>query len=124
MILEEQPSEMVIGCAIEVHRMLGPGLLESAYRRCLQYELKLRGIPFRSEVELPVIYKGMRLDCGYRMDLVIDDKIVMELKAVESLTKLHEAQLMTYLRLNGIKVGLLMNFNSPILRNAMVRRVL
>jgi GxxExxY protein len=104
--------------------MLGPGLLESAYRRCLEYELKLRGIPFRSEVELPVIYKGMRLDCGYRMDLVIEEKTIVELKAVESLTKLHEAQLMTYLRLSGIRVGLLMNFNSPVLRNAFIRRVL
>ena len=124
MILEEKLSEAVIGAAIEVHRVLGPGLLESAYQRCMEHELELRGIPFRRQVGLPVTYKSVRLDCGYIMDLVIDGRIVVELKAVETLNDLHEAQLMTYLRLSRIRVGLLLNFNSVVMRNGMVRRVL
>ena len=124
LILEEKLSEAVIGAAIEVHRVLGPGLLESAYQRCLEYELELRQIPFQRQVDLPVSYKGICLDCGYKMDLVVDGKIVLELKAVETLNDLHEAQLMTYLRLSRIRVGLLLNFNSVVMRNGMVRRVL
>ena len=124
MILEHELSEAVIGAAIEVHRRLGPGLLESAYQRCLEYELELRGIPFRRQVDLPIEYKGVLLDCGYKMDLVIDGRIVIELKAVETVTDLHEAQLLTYLRLSNIRVGLLINFNSVMLRNGIVRRVL
>jgi GxxExxY protein len=123
-ILEEQLSEAVIGAAIEVHRRLGPGLLESAYQCCLEYELTLRGIPFSRQVGLPVTYKGISLDCGYIMDLVIDGRIVLELKAVETVTELHQAQLLTYLRLSGIRVGLLINFNSVLLRDGIVRRVL
>jgi GxxExxY protein len=98
--------------------------MESAYARCLGHELTLRGVPFRSEVELSVIYKGMNLDCSYRMDFVIDEKIVLELKAVESLHPIHEAQLITYLKLSGLRVGLLFNFNSAVLKNAVVRRVI
>ena len=124
MILHAELSEAVIGAAIEVHRALGPGLLESPYCRCLEHELKLRAIPFEKEVDLPVVYKGVRLDCGYRMDFVIDRKIVLELKSVEALLSIHEAQLLTYLRLSGIRVGLLMNFNCAVLRNSIVRRVL
>jgi GxxExxY protein len=124
LILEEQLSQAVIGAVIEVHRILGPGLLESAYQRCLEHELELRRIPFRRQVELPVNYKGVQLDCGYIMDLVIDGKIVLELKAVEALNEVHEAQLMTYLRLSGIKIGFLLNFNSVVIRNAMIRRVM
>ena len=124
LILEEKLSEAVIGAAIEVHRVLGPGLLESAYQRCLEYELELRRIRFQRQVDLPVSYKGICLDCGYKMDLVVDGKIVLELKAVETLNDLHEAQLMTYLRLSRIRVGLLLNFNSVVMRNGMVRRVL
>jgi len=123
-MLEHELSEAVIGAAIEVHRRLGPGLLESAYQRCLEYELELRGIPFTRQVDLPIECKGVLLDCGYKMDLVIGGKIVVELKAVESLTDLHEAQLLTYLRLSGIRVSLLINFNSVMLRNGIVRRVL
>ena len=124
MIIHEELTEQIIGAAIEVHKALGPGLLESTYRICLMRELTLRGLTFQSELALPIEYKGVRLDCGYRMDLLVDDKVVLELKAVESLTKVHEAQLLTYLKLSGKRVGLLVNFNSPVIRNSIVRRVL
>ena len=109
-------TEAVIGAAIEVHRGLGPGLLESAYQECLCQELSLRNIPFDSQLELPVAYKGLRLECGYRVDLLIDDRVVVEVKAVEALLPVHQAQLLTYLRLGGWKLGLLINFNVPILK--------
>ena len=121
---EEALSTAVIGAAIEVHRALGPGLLESAYMRCLQHELTLRGIVFRTEVAVPVVFKGVRLECGYRLDFVIEEKIILEVKAVEALAPIHEAQLLTYLRLSGMRVGLLINFNSPVLKDGIVRRVL
>jgi len=114
----------IIGAAIEVHRHLGPGLLESAYRRCLMQELSLRGIPWKQELALPLSYKGISLDSGYRLDLLVDDAIVVETKAVESLAKVHEAQLLTYLRLGGWTVGLLINFNVDVLRNGIRRKVL
>ena len=117
-------TEAVIGAAIEVHRALGPGLLESAYCQCLCYELTLRKLPFRLEWPLPVVYKGLILDCGYRVDLLVADEVVVEVKAVERLAPVHEAQLLTYLRLGGWKVGLLINFNVPLLRDGIVRRVL
>ena len=117
-------TEEVIGAAIEVHRALGPGLLESAYCQCLCYELRLRNLPFRLESPLPVTYKGLRLDCGYRLDLLVADEVVVEVKAIERLAPVHEAQLLTYLRLGGWKVGLLINFNVPLLRDGIVRRVL
>ena len=124
MILYEALSNAIIAAAIEVHRALGPGLLESAYMRCLEHELKLRGVTIRREVDLPVVFKGVCLECGYRMDFVVEEKIVVEVKAVESLAPIHEAQLMTYLRLSGIRVGLLINFNTTVLKNGIVRRVL
>jgi len=114
----------IIAAAIEVHRHLGPGLLESAYRRCLMQELSLRGIPWKQELALPLSYKGISLDSGYRLDLLVDDAIVVETKAVESLAKVHEAQLLTYLRLGGWTVGLLINFNVDVLRNGIRRKVL
>ena len=113
----------MIGASIEVHRAIGPGLLESAYAQCLCYELSSRKLPFALEVPLPVLYKGLKLDGGYRVDLVVADTVV-EVKAVERLTPLHEAQLLTYLRLGGWKAGLLINFNVPLLRDGIVRRVL
>ena len=113
-----------IGAAIEVHRMLGPGLLESSYRECLCRELFLRDISFRREHGLPLKYKGIRLDCGYRIDILVCDQVVVELKAVESLTPVHEAQLLTYLRLGGWKVGLLINFNVEVLRHGIHRRII
>ena len=123
-LVEAELSGEVIGAAISVHRELGPGLLESVYQACMSRELGLRQIPFRSQVELPVEYKGCRLDCGYRIDLVVDDRVIVELKSVESLSAIHESQLLTYLRLSRIRVGLLINFNVPVLRKGIVRRVL
>ena len=117
-------TEAIIGAAIEVHRHLGPGLLESAYQKCLARELTLRGIPFDSERTLPVVYKGITLDCGYRVDLLVAGSVVVEAKAVAAIDKIHEAQLLTYLRLGGWKVGLLINFNVPVLKDGIKRRVL
>lgn len=114
----------IIGAAIEVHRHLGPGLLESAYRKCLMQELCLRGVSFRHELLLPVEYKGIYLGSAYRMDLVVEDAVVVEIKSVEALTEIHEAQLLTYLRLGGWAVGLLINFNVEVLRKGIRRRVL
>lgn len=114
----------VIGAAIEVHRHLGPGLLESAYRNCLMRELFLRGIQYKHECPLPLQYKGLRLESGYRLDLLVEDAVVVEAKSVESLAKIHEAQLMTYLKLGGWTVGLLINFNVDVLKNGIRRRVL
>ncbi|MDB5295379.1 MAG: GxxExxY protein [Phycisphaerales bacterium] len=117
-------TEQVIGSAIEVHRELGPGLLESAYCTCLAREFDLRGIKYAREVKLPVVYKGVESDCGYRMDFVVEGRIVVEVKAVEKLAGIHEAQLLTYLRLSKLRVGLLINFNAPTIRNNYIRRVL
>ena len=113
----------IIGAAIEVHRQLGPGLLESAYEECLCHELRLRGLTFRQQVDLPVA-KGLQLDCGYKIDLVINDDVIVELKAVEKILPLHEAQLLTYPKLSGKRVGLLINFNAPLLMQGIVRKVL
>ncbi|RLB82218.1 MAG: GxxExxY protein [Deltaproteobacteria bacterium] len=111
----------VIGAAIEVHKTLGPGLLESVYEECLSMELGLRGIPYEKQKELPVRYKGAELDCGYRLDIVVAGKLIVELKACEKLQPIHEAQLLTYLRLTGIKIGLLINFNVPVLKEGIKR---
>ncbi len=117
-------TDLVIGLAIEVHRALGPGLLESAYQECLSYELKANGIAFGCQVALPVVYKSVKLDCGYRMDLVVGDRLVVELKTVEKILPIHEAQLLTYLRLSGIRTGLLLNFNTSVLKDGIKRMVL
>ncbi|MBI3666547.1 MAG: 3-deoxy-manno-octulosonate cytidylyltransferase [Acidobacteria bacterium] len=117
-------TQSIIGAAIEVHRALGPGLLESAYLECLCRELAARRIPFVRQVSLPVEYKGVALECGYRLDLLVADKVVLEVKAVEGILPVHEAQLLTYLRLGGWKVGLLINFNVPVLKQGIRRRVL
>ena len=114
----------VIGAAIEVHRQLGPGLLESAYEECLCHELHLKGLDFKRQVDLPILYKGLKLDCGYKIDLIVRNEVLLELKSVEKLLPVHEAQLLTYLKLTGLKVGLLINFNVPILTHGIVRRVL
>ena len=114
----------IIGAAIDVDRSLGPGLLESAYRKCLMRELFLRGIPFKREWPLPLEYKGIQLECGYRMDLLVADAVVVETKSVEALAPIHEAQLLTYLRLGGWKVGLLTNFNVVVLKSGIRRKVL
>ncbi len=124
MLLEQQLTEAIIGAAIEVHRELGPGLLESAYEECFCHELHLRNLNFQRQVELPVAYKGLKLDCGYRLDVVVDNAVIVELKSIEQISPIHEAQLLTYLRLSGKKVGLLINFNVAVLKNGIVRRVL
>ncbi|PYK30346.1 MAG: GxxExxY protein [Verrucomicrobia bacterium] len=117
----DQLSERVIGLAIEVHRSLGPGLLESIYEECLCLEIKRTHLNFRRQVVLPVSYKGVRLNCGYRLDLVVENRIVVEVKAIEKLMPVHEAQLLTYMRLGRIPVGLLLNFNSATLKDGIRR---
>ena len=117
-------TEQIIGAAIEVHRALGPGLLESAYEECLYRELSLRNIHFERQGALPVEYKGVKLDCGYRIDLLVADAVVVEIKAVETIQPIHEAQLLTYLKLGGWKLGLLINFNVTVLKDGIRRRIL
>ncbi|HYG73833.1 MAG TPA: GxxExxY protein [Planctomycetota bacterium] len=117
-------TETVIGAAIEVHRSLGPGLLESTYESCLAYELSQRGLRFETQKALPVVYKEVRLDCGYRIDFLVEDLVIVELKSVEEIAPIHEAQLLSYLKLSGRKVGLLINFNVKMLKDGIKRRVL
>jgi GxxExxY protein len=117
-------TERVIGLAIAVHRALGPGLLESAYEECFCLELREADIPFARQVPLPVLYKGIRLDCGYRLDVVLERDLIVEIKAVERLLPIHEAQILTYLRLSSIRTGLLVNFNSVVLKDGLRRFVL
>ncbi len=124
MLYEKDLTDKIIGAALEVHRTLGPGLLESAYAICLAHELMLREVPFEKEKPLPVRYKDILLDCGYRLDFLIDGKVIIELKSVDQLAPIHTAQLMTYMRLTGCRVGLLMNFNVEKLRDGIVRRVI
>lgn len=114
----------IIAAAMEVHRALGPGLLESVYQACLARELQLRNIDFVQQIELPVSYKDVRLDLGYRIDLVVGNRVVVELKSVHEILPVHEAQLLTYMRLTNIHVGLLINFNVPVLKQGIKRRVL
>ena len=114
----------VIGAAIEIHRILGPGLLESAYEECFRHELKLRNLNFERQKPLPVVFKEVSLDCGYRLDLLVMNALVVEIKAVETLLPMHEAQLLTYLKLGGWNIGLLINFNVPVLKNGIKRIVL
>lgn len=116
-------SREVIGAAIEVHKALGAGLLESAYEECLCQEMKLRNIPFERQVGLPIEYKGKKLSAGYRMDIVVDGLLILELKSIEKILPIHEAQLLTYLRLSKIWLGLLINFNVPILKEGIRRRI-
>lgn len=123
MLEEEQLTEAIIGAAIEVHKTLGPGLLESVYEECLCHELHLRDISFQRQVELPIAYKAVKLESGCRIDLVVEDAIVVEVKSVEDLRPVHEAQLLTYLRLSGRRVGLLLNFGAARLRDGILRRV-
>ena len=117
-------SNRVIGCAIEVHRELGPGLLESAYEQCLAHELKRSGIRFQLQHPQPVRYKEIQLDCGYRIDILVDDQLILELKSVEEIKGIHEAQLLTYMKLAGVKIGLLINFNKTKLKDGIKRFVL
>ncbi len=114
----------IIGAGIEVHKALGPGLLESSYEECLCKELELRGIKFRRQEPLPVTYKNHELDCGYRLDLVVEKSVIVEIKSIEKLLPIHEAQILTYMKLGGWKVGLLINFNVPLLKQGIKRKVL
>ena len=123
MYYDEPLTKRIIASAIEVHRHLGPGLLESAYEECLCYELSLKEIPFERQKPLPLEYKGIHLDCGYRMDIVADNKVVMELKCADKILPVHEAQLLTYLKLSHIRVGLIINFYSSVLKNGIKRLV-
>lgn len=124
MLLHEELSGRVLGAAIEVHRQLGPGLLESSYEECLCAELSALQIPYERQLEMPLNYKNVRLDCGYKIDILVDKKIVLELKSVEALLPIHEAQMMTYLKLSGCKLGLLINFNVVLLKDGIKRVVL
>jgi len=117
-------SNRIIGAAIDVHRELGPGLLENVYKHCLAYELANNGIRCLCEVTLPVFYKGIQIDCGYRMDMVVEDTIILELKCVEKLLPIHQAQLITYMKLSGKKTGILINFNENYLKDGLKRLVL
>jgi len=117
-------TEFVIGAAIRIHKALGPGLLESAYEECLCYELSKTGLAFERQKPVPVVYENVRLDCGYRLDLLIEQAVIVEVKCVEKLLPIHEAQLLTYLRLSALHLGLLINFHVPILREGLKRLVL
>ncbi len=120
----DELSKRVIGYAIEVHRFLGPGLLESTYEQCLAHELRQAGILFKLQYPLPVEYKGIRLDCGYRVDMLVNDELILELKSVEEIKGIHEAQLLTYMKLTGVNKGLLINFNVKVLRKGLKRFVI
>jgi GxxExxY protein len=124
MLLHEELTSSIIAAAIEVHRALGPGLLESAYEACLCHELAARNLRFSRQESLPIEYRGTRLDCGYRLDLVVEETVVVELKCVEEISDLHKAQLLTYLKLSGKSVGLLLNFNVPVMKQGIQRMVL
>lgn len=116
-----QVSSQIIGAAIEVHKALGPGLLESAYEECLCHELRLRKINFERQKELPVIYKGISLDCGYSLDILVQKRVIVELKACEAIKPIHRAQLLTYLKVMDLRLGLLLNFNVPVMKEGVER---
>ena len=120
---ENELSNKIVGAAIEVHRSLGPGLLESTYEECLCHELSLNNIPFERQAQMPVIYKGIRLDCGYRVDIIVDKKVILELKSVTEVQPIHKAQLLTYLKLSGLKLGMLLNFNVQLMKDGINRFV-
>jgi GxxExxY protein len=122
-VVENVLTDQIIGCAIEVHRTLGPGLLESVYEECLCYELSQLGLRFERQVHLPVSYKGIKLECGHKLDLVVEDSVVVELKAIDELAPIHQAQLLTYLKTTNKRVGLLINFNVQYLKNGLKRVV-
>ncbi|MFV9645656.1 MAG: GxxExxY protein [Desulfobacterales bacterium] len=120
----DELSNKVIGCALEVHRNLGPGLLESTYEQCLAYEMKAAGMAFKLQYPLPVQYKSIKLDCGYRIDLLVNEAIIVELKSVDKILPIHQAQLLTYMKLVDISIGLLINFNVKYLKDGIKRMVL
>jgi GxxExxY protein len=117
-------SAAIIGCATKVHSSLGPGLLESAYEACLCHELTRSGVPFQPQASVPIHYEGMRLDCGFRLDLIVEERVVVEIKSVDQLLAVHDSQLLTYLKISGLPLGILLNFNVAHLKNGIRRRVL
>ena len=121
---EEELTQKIIACAIEVHRELGPGLLESAYEVCLCQEFVANGIPFERQKPLPIGYKGIKLVCGYRMDIVVAEKVVLEIKALDAVSGIHKAQLLTYLKLSKLRVGLILNFSLRTMKSGIIRLVL
>lgn len=123
MIYEPELTEKIIGAAVEVHKILGPGLLESVYEECLCYELRKLKLSFERQKQLPVIYKGMRFQCGYKMDVVVCNKVILELKCVDVILPIHEAQLLTYLKLSHTQIGLLLNFKTPFLKQGLKRMI-
>ena len=124
MLLEQKLTQKIIESAIEVHKALGPGLLESAYEKCLGIEFELRGILFQTQVEVPLSYKGEKVKPGYRLDMMVDNKVILELKTVDKIQPIHQAQLLTYLKLTQKQVGLILNFNSAVMKNGIKRMVL
>ena len=124
MLKNEDLTARIIEAAIETHKELGPGLLEGVYEECLCRELADRDLPFERQKDLPILYKGSELDAGFRLDIIVQGEVILELKSVETLTRLHEAQLLTYMRLSGISIGLLINFNVELLKNGIRRFVL
>jgi len=118
-----QLTSKIIGAAIEVHKILGPGLLESAYEECLSHELSIQGVSFEKQKPLTIDYKGKKLDCGYRLDMVVENAVVLELKSCEKIEPIHHAQLLTYLKLSELNLGLILNFNVPLMRDGIVRIV-
>ena len=120
---EDRLSKDIIGAAIEVHRHLGPGMLESAYEKCLCKELEIRNIEFEKQKPLAVVYKGITLDCGYKLDVVVEGKVILELKSVNKFESIHDAQLLTYLKIEDLKLGILINFNVPVLKDGIKRIV-
>lgn len=120
-MIENELSKTIIGCAIEVHKQLGPGLLESAYQECLYYELIQAGLKVQKEKPMPIVYKEVKLDHGYRMDLLVEEKVVVEIKTVDGFIDVHTAQVLTYLRLGNYKLGLLLNFQTTVLKNGIKR---
>ncbi|KAB2846224.1 MAG: GxxExxY protein [Melioribacteraceae bacterium] len=124
MLLYQELTEKIIGCAIEVHKALGPGLLESAYEECLSYELMQNGLTIERQKAVPVIFKEVKLDCGYRIDILVENKIMLELKSVEAVAPIHEAQILIYMKFAEMKIGLLINFNVTKVKNGIKRFVL
>lgn len=117
-------TRQIIGAAVDVHRALGPGLLESCYERCLSIELEERGLAYRTQVELPITYKGKFVDCSFRIDMIVNEMVILEIKSVEAIVPIHEAQLLTYMKLSGLRIGLLLNFNVETLKEGIRRRII
>ena len=124
MLVAKKLTEAIIGCAIDVHKALGPGLLESAYEECLCCELGLRSIKYQRQVSIPLEYKGFNLDCSFRIDVLVEDTVVLELKVIEKILPIHKAQILTYMKLSGKSIGLILNFNEVSLKNGLTRLVL